>query len=58
MVLSGGVFQNELLLEDLAGLLRPFRVWLNREMPANDGGVSLGQAALVSRGVDSGSGRP
>lgn len=47
VVLSGGVFQNELLLEDLKALLGSFRVWSNREVPANDGGISLGQAALV-----------
>jgi hydrogenase maturation protein HypF len=47
VVLSGGVFQNELLLEDLKGLLGSFRVWSNREVPANDGGISLGQAALA-----------
>ncbi len=47
VVLSGGVFQNELLLEDLKALLGPLRVWTNREVPANDGGISLGQAALA-----------
>jgi hydrogenase maturation protein HypF len=50
VVLSGGVFQNELLLEDLTGLLSSttFAVWSNREVPPNDGGISLGQAALAS----------
>ena len=48
VVLSGGVFQNELLLEDLKALLTPaFAVWTNREVPPNDGGISLGQAALA-----------
>jgi hydrogenase maturation protein HypF len=49
IVLSGGVFQNELLLEDLMELLSstPFVVWSNREVPPNDGGISLGQAALA-----------
>jgi len=37
VVLSGGVLQNELLLEELKALLRSFRVWSNREVPANDG---------------------
>ena len=50
VVLSGGVFQNELLLEDLGALLGPFKVWVNREVPANDGGISLGQAALALQG--------
>ena len=51
VVLSGGVFQNELLLEDLRELLAPtpFALWSNREVPANDGGISLGQAALGAR---------
>jgi len=51
-VLSGGVFQNELLLEDLSAILKPspFTVWNNRDVPANDGGISLGQAALAAFG--------
>jgi hydrogenase maturation protein HypF len=49
-VLSGGVFQNELLLEDLHDLLQPTAlvVWTNHEVPPNDGGISLGQAALAA----------
>jgi hydrogenase maturation protein HypF len=48
VVLSGGVFQNEMLLNDLKGLWAATRlqIWTNRAVPANDGGVSLGQAAL------------
>lgn len=56
-VLSGGVFQNELLLEHLHSLFasRPVAVWTNHEVPANDGGISLGQAALAAfRGFDIG----
>ena len=51
-MLSGGVFQNELLLEDLKSLLgsRSLRVWTNRAVPSNDGGISLGQAALAAFG--------
>jgi hydrogenase maturation protein HypF len=49
VVLSGGVFQNRLLLDRLAGLLqKSMTVWTNRDVPANDGGLSLGQAALAS----------
>jgi len=49
-VLSGGVFQNELLLEELAAFLDrgQLRIWTNHLVPANDGGISLGQAALAS----------
>jgi hydrogenase maturation protein HypF len=49
VVLSGGVFQNELLLEDMKLFLEPYRlqVWTNRAVPPNDGGISLGQAALA-----------
>jgi hydrogenase maturation protein HypF len=50
VVLSGGVFQNELLLEDLNQRLArdSIRVWTNAAVPPNDGGISLGQAALVA----------
>lgn len=46
----GGVFQNELLVAEVACALRSssIRVWSNRRVPPNDGGVSLGQAALVA----------
>ena len=52
IVLSGGVFQNELLLEDLKSLLEReyLQVWTNHAVPANDGGISLGQAALAAFG--------
>ena len=50
VVLSGGVFQNELLLEDLKTLLESehLNIWVNHFVPANDGGISLGQAALAA----------
>ena len=50
VVLSGGVFQNELLLEDLKALQATsgLEVWTNRAVPPNDGGISLGQAALAA----------
>ena len=52
IVLSGGVFQNELLLEDLKPLLEggSLQVWTNHAVPPNDGGLSLGQAALAAFG--------
>ena len=50
LALSGGVFQNELLLSDLKALLqgKPIQIWTNREVPSNDGGISLGQSALAA----------
>jgi len=49
VVLSGGVFQNELLLEDIRSLVEASRlcIWTNSAVPPNDGGVSLGQAAIA-----------
>jgi hydrogenase maturation protein HypF len=64
VVFSGGVFQNELLLEDLQSLLIPHRldIWTNHAVPPNDGGISLGQAALAAFGqfndADSPASRP
>jgi hydrogenase maturation protein HypF len=47
--LSGGCFQNALLLEGCLDTLRRdgFEVFIHREVPANDGGISLGQAAIA-----------
>jgi hydrogenase maturation protein HypF len=51
-VLSGGVFQNALLLEDIREMFgpTPLAIWTNHEVPPNDGGISLGQAALAALG--------
>ncbi len=50
VVLSGGVFQNELLLCDVRNLMTsiPRQLWTNHAVPPNDGGISLGQAALAA----------
>ncbi|MCC6367157.1 MAG: carbamoyltransferase HypF [Bryobacterales bacterium] len=50
VVLSGGVFQNNLLLEDIREILsgEALEVWINHAVPPNDGGISLGQAALAT----------
>jgi len=54
--LSGGVFQNRrlasALLRDLAR--DGFRVFINRQVPVNDGGVSYGQAAVAAARLGSG----
>jgi hydrogenase maturation protein HypF len=49
VALSGGVFQNLLLLERTVGGLERegFRVLVHSRVPPNDGGISLGQAAVV-----------
>lgn len=49
VALSGGVFQNALLVERLIGALehRGFRVLTHRTVPPNDGGISLGQVAVA-----------
>jgi hydrogenase maturation protein HypF len=50
VVLSGGVFQNPVLLRDVHSLLSEngLRVWTNSAVPPNDGGLSLGQAAIAA----------
>jgi len=53
VVLSGGVFQNRLLLRktvpmlEAAGLI----VYTHRQVPTNDGGVSLGQAVIAGKKI-------
>ena len=46
--LSGGTFQNFTLLSGAVRLLRQhgFHVFLHSQVPPNDGGISLGQAAI------------
>jgi hydrogenase maturation protein HypF len=55
VALSGGCFMNRRLLrQSIAGLeARGFKVYTHRDVPANDGGLSLGQAAVAARGVNS-----
>jgi hydrogenase maturation protein HypF len=66
VALSGGVFQNLLLLERVVASLegRGFRVLVHSRVPPNDGGISLGQAAVAGartraagRGADRAAGR-
>ena len=50
VALSGGVFQNRLLLQKTINLLERdnFKVLTHRQVPCNDGGISLGQAVIAN----------
>jgi hydrogenase maturation protein HypF len=51
VALSGGVFQNKYLLEGTMKLLTShnFEVYTHSVVPANDGGIALGQLAIASK---------
>jgi hydrogenase maturation protein HypF len=51
--LSGGTFQNFTLLSHAVKLLRRagFQVFLHAKVPPNDGGISLGQAAIAANSL-------
>jgi hydrogenase maturation protein HypF len=50
VALSGGVFQNRLLLRKAIPLLESagFSALTHKQVPCNDGGISLGQAAIAN----------
>ncbi len=56
VALSGGVFQNMLLLRKTCEMLRSngFEVFTHTRVPTNDGGISLGQAAVANALIKSG----
>ena len=56
VALSGGVFQNRLLLRRAVSLLEAsgLQVLTHRQVPCNDGGVSLGQAVIADSVVQRG----
>lgn len=58
VVLSGGVFQNRLLTEEVALLLtvEGFHPYCHRLVPPNDGGLALGQAVIAGRRLQSSKG--
>jgi hydrogenase maturation protein HypF len=51
IALSGGVWQNITLLEQAFELLKEagFQVLTHRDVPANDGGISVGQVAIAAK---------
>lgn len=59
VVLSGGVFQNEILLELMENeLIRlDFNVYSHSKIPTNDGGISFGQVMVVNELMASGMSR-
>jgi len=50
IALSGGVWQNLTLIGRTLSLLQAdgFTVYLHRQVPTNDGGLSLGQAVVAA----------
>ena len=53
VALSGGVFCNRYLVNRLVNLLKQndFKVLINRNVPSNDGGISLGQATIAAHQI-------
>nr|MBA2552330.1 hypothetical protein [Geodermatophilaceae bacterium] len=56
VALSGGVFQNVVLLELVTDGLEQegLRVLSHTQVPCNDGGISLGQVAVAAARIVSG----
>ena len=54
VALSGGTFQNMLLMEQVLELLvgKGFTVYRHRRVPSNDGGLALGQAVLADKAFE------
>ena len=50
-VLSGGLFQNRYILENLENILKKnkFKVFTHKRIPTNDGGIALGQLAIAAK---------
>lgn len=56
VALSGGCFQNKILLQGAIDKLRHsgFDVYCHKQVPANDGGISLGQAVVAASMIKKG----
>jgi hydrogenase maturation protein HypF len=56
VALSGGVFQNSLLMEKTYTMLdeNGFKVYTHHRVPTNDGGLALGQAIIASEMIRTG----
>ncbi len=56
VALSGGVFQNLFLLAETCRILKSdgFEVFTHSRVPTNDGGISLGQAAIANARIMAG----
>jgi hydrogenase maturation protein HypF len=56
VALSGGVFQNTLLLNKTSTLLdgKGFKVYTQHRVPPNDGGIALGQAVIANELIKKG----
>ena len=54
VALSGGCFQNRLLLARVVDRLESgnFKVLKHRQVPCNDGGISLGQAVIAANQME------
>ncbi len=52
VVLSGGCFQNIFLLDrTLDKLGNEFNTYIHKDVPTNDGGISLGQAVIAAEKI-------
>jgi hydrogenase maturation protein HypF len=58
VALSGGVFQNSLLLENTYAFLKQnnFKVFTQHRVPPNDGGIALGQVVIANEQIKRGLG--
>jgi hydrogenase maturation protein HypF len=56
VALSGGVFQNRIILRSFVSLLKKnnFSVLINSLVPPNDGGISLGQGLVALKSMEGG----